>query len=239
MTTCDICFGVGYYTLDVPYGDARFGKAIECACHRRERLAQEHAALLARSGCDRRALEQYAFDRFDPAQAIGGKPAQLAAAAIKEACQTYANEPRGWLILAGGTGAGKTHLAYAIAKVCLDRNQAAMWATVPDLLDRLRASYGEDTYDATLTALQTVPLLVLDDLGTEHATAWAVEKLFQIINARYNARLPLVATTNLDLRQAPLDGRIKSRLLDTQLARTLVLPCGDYRLRRAGSGSVA
>lgn len=231
---CSICEGVGFYVLDVPPGHPRFGKAIECQCHRTARLAAEQAAMLARSGCYPAALAAYTFERFDPAQAVGGKPAQLSAAAIKDVCVAYAADPQGWLVLIGGTGAGKTHLAYAIAKTAIEHGMATLWATVPDLLDSLRASYEDHAYEDSMKALETVPLVVLDDLGTEHATSWAVEKLFQIINGRYNRRLPLVVTTNVELTSARLDGRIRSRLMDTQLARTLVLPCGDYRVRAKG-----
>lgn len=231
-SSCPICQGVGFYTLDVGPGHAAFGQAIECRCHREQRLKLEQAALLARSGCEPRALEAYAFDLFVPAQAVGGRAAQTAAERVKAVCEAYAREPQGWLVLVGGTGSGKTHLAYAIAREALGRGLGAMWATVPDMLDSLRASYEADAYEETMRALGQAPLVVLDDLGTEQATPWAVEKLFQIVNGRYNRRLPLVVTSNVDVRSGRIEERIRSRLLDGRLARMLVLPMGDYRQRR-------
>jgi hypothetical protein len=51
-------------------------------------------------------------------------------------------------------------------------------------------------YDELFDKVREAGVLVLDDLGAENATAWATEKLFQIINYRYNYRMPTVITTN-------------------------------------------
>ena len=65
--------------------------------------------------------------------------------------------------------------------------------TVPDLLDYLKASYGPgsteiDNFSTRFEQIQNVPLLILDDMGTESPTAWAMEKLYQILNQRYMAQ---------------------------------------------------
>jgi DNA replication protein DnaC len=66
----------------------------------------------------------------------------------------------------------------------------------------------------------------LDDLGTQNATPWAQEKLFQIINHRYVNRLPTVVTTNVDLQS--IDGRISSRLKDDTLVQKVRITAPDY-----------
>jgi DNA replication protein DnaC len=106
---------------------------------------------------------------------------------------------------------------------------------VPDLLDYLRATFAPDSessYDKRFHAVRTTELLILDDLGTENTTPWAREKLFQIVNSRYLERLPTVFTTNVDLDK--LDGRIRSRLCDTQLSQLVYIDAEDYRLRGSG-----
>jgi DNA replication protein DnaC len=80
-------------------------------------------------------------------------------------------------------------------------------------------------------------LLVLDDLGAENGTAWATEKLFQIINYRYNFRMPTVVTTNSRLL-SHMDERLASRLSDIGLVHTIVLEAQDYRKRHAGGAAV-
>ena len=134
--------------------------------------------------------------------------------------KAFAEEPRGWLLVHGPSGAGKTHVAAAIANRCIERGQPALFVVVPDLLDHLRSSYRPDAemgYDALLEQVRTAPVLILDDMGTQSGTAWAQEKLFQILNHRYNAQLPTVVTTNLSIDR--LDERLRMRLTDPELAR--------------------
>ena len=94
---------------------------------------------------------------------------------------------------------------------------------MPDLLDHLRAAFSPDartSFDQRFEEVRTAALLVLDDLGTESATPWAREKLYQIINHRYVAKLPTVITTSVS--PDDLDPRIRTRILDE--TRCLVFP---------------
>jgi DNA replication protein DnaC len=150
-----------------------------------------------------------------------------------EEARTYAGRPEGWLLLRGGYGCGKTHLAAAIANACIDRGQPVLFMTIPDLLDHLRAAFGPTsptTYDARFEQVRTIPVLILDDLGTESSSPWAQEKLFQIFNYRYTAHLPTVITTNHELEEIVL--RLRSRLVDPDLTRIVSITAPDFR--RAG-----
>ena len=69
--------------------------------------------------------------------------------------------------------------------------------------------------------------LVLDDLGTQNATPWAEEKLYQILNHRYINRLPTVITTNQEF--AEIEGRIRSRLQDPDLVTIVRILAPDFR----------
>ena len=107
------------------------------------------------------------------------------------------------------------------------------FAVAPDLLHNLRSAYApgsEITYDDRFEQIRSVYLLIIDDLGAEQSTPWAVEKLYQIFNYRYNLRLPTVVTSNCDLDR--LDPRICSRLCDPDLCRHVFMSAGDYRMRR-------
>jgi DNA replication protein DnaC len=135
----------------------------------------------------------------------------------------------GWLLIQGGYGSGKTHLAAAIANECVSRGVPTLFLTVPDLLDTLRFTYdAEDvTFEERFDQIRNATLLVLDDFGTQSATAWAQEKLFQILNYRYINHLPLVITTNLSLEE--LEGRMRSRLSDPDLVAHVHIHAPDYR----------
>jgi DNA replication protein DnaC len=113
----------------------------------------------------------------------------------------FAQALQGWLILVGSYGSGKTHLAAAIANQAIQAGTPTLFLTVPDLLDWLRSSFSntDASFEQRLEEIRSIPLLVLDDLGTQTATPWAQEKLYQFINHRYTLLLPLVVTTNVAL----------------------------------------
>jgi DNA replication protein DnaC len=141
----------------------------------------------------------------------------------------YAASLKGWLLLQGGYGCGKTHLAAAIANFAVGMGVPTLFLTVPDLLDLLRFAFdAEDvTFEARFEQIRSAALLVLDDFGTQSATAWAQEKLFQIVNYRYINHLPLVVTTNTPLDE--IEPRIRSRLADPELVSTVRILAPDYR----------
>jgi DNA replication protein DnaC len=98
------------------------------------------------------------------------------------------------------------------------------------LLDHLRAAFNPASgvrYDKRFDEVKTAPLLVLDDLGTESATAWAREKLYQLFNYRYNARLPTIITTAVPIDE--IDPRLASRMFDSGRCTFFVLEVPGYR----------
>ena len=148
-----------------------------------------------------------------------------------EAAQNYALKPRGWLILTGDYADGKTHLAAAIANHRAELGDPPLFIMVPDLLDHLRATFSpnsQTTFDRRFDEIRTAPLLMLDDLGTQSMTPWVREKLYQLFNYRYNAELPTVITIAADSLDE-LDARIRSRLLDTRLCKTIGITAPAYR----------
>lgn len=227
--SCPACSGMGFVLSDVPLGHPDFGKAIPCHCKLNERQVRQMSRFQRMS--DLNALARFTFKAFTP------EPPHLPPYTLKslrlayEAALKFAEQPLGWLLFSGGYGCGKTHLAAAITNQRLDQGQAAIFVVVPDLLDHLRMTYGPDSevrYDELFNEVRTTSLLVLDDLGVQNATPWVQEKLFQILNHRYNSRLPTVLTTNQRLED--LDQRLCSRLRDMDLVTRRHITAPDYRL---------
>jgi DNA replication protein DnaC len=215
--------------LDVPVGHPDFGRAVMCKC--KEREIEERERLQLRKISSLLPFERCTFDTFDPSIPDMEEAYKVAL--------RYAQDPTGWLIFQGDYGCGKTHLAAAIAHVREDAGDTVFFSIVPELLDHLRAAFAptsELTYDALFERVRESGLLVLDDLGAENATAWATEKLFQLINHRYNFRMPTVITTNASL-MSHMDKRIGSRLSDLGLVRRVNIKAQDYRIRHAGRPS--
>jgi DNA replication protein DnaC len=227
---CPICNGAGWRRPDVPYGDPRFGQPVPCVCKEREiEERQQREEERRQAELDRFfSLKPFAdktFATFDP-KTPGLREAYSVA-------QAYANDPQGWLLLMGSFGTGKTHLAAAIAHERLASGSSVYFAIVPELLDHLRSAFApssELSYDEMFDKIREVELLVLDDLGAENGTAWATEKLFQLINYRYNLRIPTVITTNNQLH-ARMDERVRSRLADLSLVQQVTIKAQDYRPR--------
>jgi DNA replication protein DnaC len=229
---CPICGGIGYYRLDVPVGHPEFGKLHFCDCRQREISHQVLDHLYELSNLNE--LRHLTFENFQARGRVGLAPRQ--ADSLEQAfnhAQQFAQNPRGWLVLQGGYGCGKTHLGAAIANFVVDIGMPTLFLTVPDLLDALRFAYDDpqSTFETRFDQIRNAGLLVLDDFGTQNATPWAQEKLFQIINYRYINRLPTVVTTNLLLDQ--IEGRIRSRLEDPELVTMVHILASDYR-RPAG-----
>ncbi len=178
----------------------------------------------------RERLKDLTFERFQPAgRDLRGEPRANLERAFRHA-HGFAEDPNGWLVLMGDTGCGKTHLAGAIANYRLDHGDGVCFATVPDLLDELRATFAPDAserFDTAFRRLLDVRLLVLDDLGAQKSSPWAQEKLYQILNHRHLGRMATVVTTNLKLRE--MDPRIASRLLDVDVAYPFEITAPDYR----------
>ena len=146
------------------------------------------------------ALQDLRFEIFEKRGRVG--LGMLQADSLENAynqSRTFAQNREGWLLLMGRYGCGKTHLAAAIANAAIEANVATLFLTVPDLLDWLRFAYGgsEMSFEDRFEEIREIPLLILDDFGTQNATAWAQEKIFQIINHRYVNQLPTVITSNI------------------------------------------
>ncbi|MCL2615454.1 MAG: ATP-binding protein [Dehalococcoidia bacterium] len=148
----------------------------------------------------------------------------------------FAKAPDGWVIFQGGTGCGKTHLAAAIVNFRFQAQQAAQFVVVPEFLDQLRSTFSPESktsYDRLFENIKTTPLLVLDDFGAQNATPWEKEKLYQIINYRYNAQLPMVITTNMRLEE--IESRIGSRLADPKMSTPFNITAPDFRTSMVSS----
>ncbi len=184
-------------------------------------------------------LKRMTFETFDVRGNGPTAPQRRSVEAACTAAKNFAADPDGWLTLFGETGVGKTHLAVAIAAEQIEKGRSIFFARVPELLDYLRYTFSPDsriTYDRLFEDVKTAPLLILDDLGQEHSSPWATEKLYQIVVHRHDARLPTVVTSMIDFTRE--HGPMGSRVQDTSIALVCRIDAPDYRnkaSRRGGS----
>jgi DNA replication protein DnaC len=184
---CPRCNGAGWLRLDVQPGHQDFGRLIECRCG----LVAARRANIYQAAS--RIPEQYA--NLD----LATFPDQRISDVMRA---WWTDLPSPWLVLSGDLGTGKTGLTIGLVKRALSEGRSALFRPFVELLSDIKATFrtrdasGPDEADM-MRALKTVEVLALDDLGAERATGWAQERLFEVLNHRYNERRRTILTTNL------------------------------------------
>ena len=122
------------------------------------------------------------------------------------------------LLLFGDVGTGKSFFAGCIANALLDRDVPVLMTNFPTILNKLTGMFNEDRGEL-IASLGTYDLLILDDLGVERSTDYAMEQMFHVVDCRYRSRKPMIVTTNLKLDEIkhPPDlahARIYDRILE-------------------------
>lgn len=168
------------------------------------------------------------------------------------------------LLLMGPSGVGKTHLAVAALKELIRRGHSGLFCDYRELLKEIQSSYNpasESTEMGVLEPIRTVELLVLDDLGASKPSAWVLDIIGLVLNARYNEKRMTILTTNyIDETGGPTEGarlpggqrvtvkedtladrigaRMRSRLYE--MCRTVEVFAPDFRreARQAGRARV-
>jgi len=142
------------------------------------------------------------------------------------------------LFFAAPTGAGKTHLATAILKAVIVKGYTGVYCNVPRLLELLRdLMFDRASHDdrGFLARYEAANLLVLDDIGAETVTGWVQDRLYLLINRRYEDMGRTIVTTNCDeatLRER-VGERVESRLVEMCNNRW-TFPHEDFRMKAWG-----
>lgn len=144
------------------------------------------------------------------------------------------------IFFTGPTGCGKTHIAISIYRELARRNRIGSenvkFVTGPEFLLRIRRTFnpgytGNETEGGIIDEYSEAELLILDDLGSEKTSEFAVQSLYLLIDRRIRNVKPMIVTTNLSLDQIEekLDARIASRL---QTMKIVEINLPDYRKKR-------
>lgn len=185
-------------------------EAAEAARKEQERL--DRIRRLKATALQDRALLAYTFDRDD-----GQNPAMKYARRYVEHWATMKERGQG-LLLWGGVGTGKTFAAACIAHALTEQAVPVLMTNFSKILNSLSGMFSEDR-NKYLASFNHFSLLIIDDLGIERNSEYALEQVYNVVDSRYLSRLPFIITTNLPLAelQAPRDlahARIYDRVLE-------------------------
>lgn len=197
-----------------------------CKCER-DRLAaeeearkrQEMALRIDRYRRQGMTDEQYRGCTFDADDGLDGKASATCRKYVKN-WERIEQENIG-LLLWGDVGGGKTFYAACIANALIDKGIPVVMTNLQNLVAAMQKDFGSER-ETVLNMLRTVPLLILDDIGTERNTSTTVELVYEIINTRYKAQKPLIVTTNLTMTALKEEQDTKFR----RLYERIVAMCG-------------
>ena len=104
------------------------------------------------------------------------------------------------LIITGESGVGKTHLAASIANKLIENDKIVLMGRLTMLLDMIKETFRDNTKSENelIELYSNVDMIIIDDLGTEKISQWALEKLYTIIQNRNENRLSITITTRFD-----------------------------------------
>lgn len=121
-------------------------------------------------------------------------------------------------LLWGDVGTGKSFTAACIANALLENGTAVLMTNFSKILNQMGAMYSDERYQY-IASFSNFALLIIDDLGIERNTEYALEQVYAVSDERYKSGLPVIITTNLTINEIrnPSDvahARIYSRVLE-------------------------
>ena len=141
-------------------------------------------------------IQDYKFDNFITTE-TNKKEVEIAKD-FTEKCINK-NQKNG-LIITGKSGVGKTHLATAILNKLTEKDMLVLMGRLILLLDVIKNTFKDfSSKEKDIIELYSkVDILIIDDLGTERISSWALEKLYTIIENRNENKLPIIVTTRFN-----------------------------------------
>lgn len=135
------------------------------------------------------------------------------------------------LLLWGDVGTGKSFFAGCIANALLEQGIPVLMTNFSRILNALTGIYPDDR-NQFIDSFNKYSLLIIDDLGMERSTDFALEQVFHVIDSRYRSKKPLIVTTNLTLDELKYPSDLgRARIYDRILERCVPLKINNQNIR--------
>ena len=188
--TCEKC---GYPKRDPCYGCEQ----IEANKKRTAAVSRARFAAIARSLGGARCVLEFTRERFKVSHQNR---------AVFRACDSFSPESENLYLWSQRSGTGKSHLAIIAARKFIEAGVVGRIVKPAEIFREIRRAYDEGSKENDadiLGELIRLPILVLDDLGTQKDTEWSNATFYDLIEGRYSHRPGgLIVTANLSLEQA-------------------------------------
>jgi hypothetical protein len=226
---CKKCNDKGYFDIN--------GKTVRCSCMKSALVTCACAELNRYAPLSLSTFESFDLEYYDKSinPEVKTSPYEHMSKIFRH-CQNYADnfsKNSESILMSGKTGLGKTHLSLAIANEVIKKGYGVVYASAPQIISKLEKEYfSSDKDDSLFSMLVDCDLLIIDDLGTEFYSQFAVSQFYNLFNSRMLSNEPIIINTNLtitELREKYTD-RFVSRICGN--ARQLDFLGRDIRIRR-------
>lgn len=215
--------------------------SVLCKCEK-ERRGNEEAERQRRAFMDRvsrlkaNGLQDKAYRDYTFANDLGYNPEIKNARIYVDHWEEMRATSSG-ILLWGDVGTGKTFIAGCIANALLDKGIPVLMTNFARILNTLTNMYAEDR-NGFIDSLNEYSLLIIDDLGMERNSGFALEQVFSVIDSRYRSKKPLIVTTNLTLSEMKHPADIShARIYDRVLERCVPICINRQNIREMNSAS--
>lgn len=209
---CDLCQDALWVDME-PLQPGLPRRLAPCSCQRAINAQHHHMRTYA-------GLGTFADRTFDNLTERGrkGKVDPGSFQLVVERARQFATNPTGWVVLSGPVATGKSHIAAAVTNLLTSNDQPAKYVSVmqiEELLHNAAFGYDEESDKQAWKAVTDAPILVLDDLGSQHSNAWIDSRIDQLLTRRAATAAPTFIVLSKPL--AALPQRARDRLGDTDL----------------------
>lgn len=124
------------------------------------------------------------------------------------------------LLFTGEVGTGKTYAAACIANALIEKKFPVVMTSFVKLIENVLKDYQSES--SMMEMLDKADLLILDDLGAERKTEFALEKVYNIIDRRYRCGKPMILTTNIPLEKIKSESDIRYKRVYDRIIETVI-----------------